>query len=402
MHKSIWIYPWDLKDEGIDYVMDTVSKTGLNAISVAASYHAGKFLRPHSPKGKVYFPEDGVIYFRPDLSLYENTRIKPCVSSLTSETNLFEDISIKAKHHGLNLVAWTVCLHNSRIGKEYPDFTVKNAFGDSYRHSICCNNRDVREYIKSLIKDISSNYDLYAIELESPGFMPFEHGFHHEMYGVNLNFLQSFLLSLCFCKNCIRLAEEEGINVDEVKKRAKDNLNTSFSLDVLRGSTSGEAEFHEFISLLLESEEFYRYLVFRNYSIVNFIKEIKAVLPAKVKLFVISSISKPCSSSWIEGINIRNIASIVDAVEILSYFKSPRDIRSDLWFAKITVGTKSRLNIGLRPCFPDTPDVDNLIRKIEVINKIGVDGVSFYNYGHMPRENLNWIKKSLDILEEKQ
>ena len=39
---------------------------GLNTVTLAGSYHAGKFLRPHGTAGKVYFPEDGTVYFRTD------------------------------------------------------------------------------------------------------------------------------------------------------------------------------------------------------------------------------------------------------------------------------------------------------------------------------------------------
>ena len=37
---------------------------GLDTVTLAGSYHAGKFLRPHGQSGKVYFPEDGTVYFK--------------------------------------------------------------------------------------------------------------------------------------------------------------------------------------------------------------------------------------------------------------------------------------------------------------------------------------------------
>lgn len=37
----------------------------MNAISLANSYHAGRFLQPRGPRRKAYFPEDGTIYFQP-------------------------------------------------------------------------------------------------------------------------------------------------------------------------------------------------------------------------------------------------------------------------------------------------------------------------------------------------
>ncbi len=46
MYKAIYAYAWDLADEGIDTVLDNLRPTGINTITLAASYHAGKFVRP--------------------------------------------------------------------------------------------------------------------------------------------------------------------------------------------------------------------------------------------------------------------------------------------------------------------------------------------------------------------
>ncbi|SVC63175.1 uncharacterized protein METZ01_LOCUS316029, partial [marine metagenome] len=43
---------------------------GANTVCLASSYHAGKFTRPRASGGKIYFPEDGTVYFRPDSKHY--------------------------------------------------------------------------------------------------------------------------------------------------------------------------------------------------------------------------------------------------------------------------------------------------------------------------------------------
>ena len=66
---SMWTYPWDVRDLGLETVeRDLVERAGLNMISLATSYHAGRFLQPRSPCRKAYFPEDGTIYFKPTAS----------------------------------------------------------------------------------------------------------------------------------------------------------------------------------------------------------------------------------------------------------------------------------------------------------------------------------------------
>ena len=66
MHRSMWTYAWDILDLGYDGALGELrDRAGLNSVSLASSYHAGRFLQPRSPKRKVYFPEDGTIYFHP-------------------------------------------------------------------------------------------------------------------------------------------------------------------------------------------------------------------------------------------------------------------------------------------------------------------------------------------------
>ena len=69
-YKAIYAYPWDLAETGVGAAIDRFLALGLDTVTVAGSYHAGKFLRPHGQTGKVYFPEDGTVYFQPDPSRY--------------------------------------------------------------------------------------------------------------------------------------------------------------------------------------------------------------------------------------------------------------------------------------------------------------------------------------------
>jgi hypothetical protein len=56
-------YAWDLAEIGMPSTLDRFCSLGLDTVTIAGSYHASKFLRLHGKTGKVYFPEDGVVYF---------------------------------------------------------------------------------------------------------------------------------------------------------------------------------------------------------------------------------------------------------------------------------------------------------------------------------------------------
>ncbi|SVD10839.1 uncharacterized protein METZ01_LOCUS363693, partial [marine metagenome] len=48
---TIYTYPWDLSDEGIDRALETIADTaGLNSVSLAQSYHISTYLLPRNPR----------------------------------------------------------------------------------------------------------------------------------------------------------------------------------------------------------------------------------------------------------------------------------------------------------------------------------------------------------------
>ena len=79
----MYCYAWDLAEEGVETVAEQFRNRHINTITLAGSYHAGKFLRPHGVAGKVYFPEDGTAYFRTDSERYGG--IKPVENSLLAD-----------------------------------------------------------------------------------------------------------------------------------------------------------------------------------------------------------------------------------------------------------------------------------------------------------------------------
>src|SRR5258708_11052496 len=90
-YKAIYAYAWDLADEGVPEATRQFRALGLDTVTIAGSYHAGKFLRPKGKNGKVYFPEDGTAYFRPDSRRYGE--IKPIENSLLRERDIVRELT---------------------------------------------------------------------------------------------------------------------------------------------------------------------------------------------------------------------------------------------------------------------------------------------------------------------
>src|SRR5690606_30113791 len=90
-YKAIYTYAWDLAEHGTGAAIDEIRGVGLDTITLAGSYHAGKFLRPRGKAGKVYFPEDGTTYFNADPSRYG--AIKPAPNGLLREGDVLRELT---------------------------------------------------------------------------------------------------------------------------------------------------------------------------------------------------------------------------------------------------------------------------------------------------------------------
>lgn len=211
---GMFIYPWDILDEGIDQVLGGLAKEiGVDAIHLATAYHSVKMLLPHNPRRKMLCVDSSAAYFQPQIELYAATPIKPVVSPMAAEGNPLAEIAAGCEKHGLGLVSWTLALHDDLLPARHPSCAQRNVFGDLFPYNLCPSSPKARAYLVALCKDLSINYSLAGLELESACFGGLGHRYSHEKDpSLNLGPQGQFLLSLCFCEDCLRRAKEAGID----------------------------------------------------------------------------------------------------------------------------------------------------------------------------------------------
>ena len=223
MRASLWTYPWDVLDEGADAALGRIAEQGgFNGVSLAASYHATKAFLPHNPRRKVYFSEDGVVYFRPRPERYG--RIRPRPSALLEQGDVFGLVGERGPRYGLELNAWVVCLHATPLGLLYPELTLQTPFGDPLLHSLCPSQPEVRRYALALLADLCGQHPVRSVELEAVEFMGYDHGFHHEKTLVGLTGVEQWLLGLCFCPACRARAHTAGLDAERLRGRVRERL----------------------------------------------------------------------------------------------------------------------------------------------------------------------------------
>jgi len=371
MKAGVFTYAWDLEAEGYDAAAGRIAEAGFTAVNLATSYHAGKFLLPKNPQRRVYFAEDGALYFRPDPSKYG--RIKPRVHSLAAEgDDPVQKLLAVAGNHGLEYVAWTVCLHNTWLGERYPDTTMHTAFGDPLVHSLSPAHPDVRAYMVAMLGDLVSRYEVAAVQLESPGYMGFLHGFHHEIIGADLDAVQQRLLSISFNPVEIAGAREAGIDAERLRARVAALLDACWNRGVpVMEDDAPSAE----MQALFEDPEFTAYMAWQAEQVASLAAEMREAIKranpqTEIRHFAALDGGEAGDAliATGEGILTGYASSEEDARRRAEGFKP---------YGKPVYGM-------IRAIAPDMTDPDVVAPRLAAWRESGVDGVDVYNYGLMP------------------
>ena len=389
----MYSYSWDLAENGVAKSVEEFKKLGINSVTLASSYHAGKFLRPKSRTNKVYFPEDGTVYFKSDASRYGE--IKPISNSIYGDGKVLRELT-EAKD--ISVSAWLVLLHNTPLGTKHQDSAFQNAFGDPYVYALCPSAPAARAYAVGLCKDVTESYKVEGISVESIGFPPYEHGFHHEMSFVKPNKWLSQNLGLCFCKHCVAGAEKLNIDAKTLKARVATNINNYLEGDIDYESDMADALW---LADVASDSELRKFLDFRSSVVTSLAKEIRESVRKDVEVSVIPSVARPTGGAWYEGTDLKAIAETTGVIEACFYEPTIDRIKGDLADIKIRTNNIGKIKGILRPAFPDLRSEDAVVSAVCALWDGGVKDIGFYNYGHIRSQSLKWIGKALAMVNKK-
>jgi hypothetical protein len=377
----MWIYLWDLVDEGYDPILNRLREHKLTSVSLATSYHAGKFLSPHNPKRKVVFLEDGTVYYRPTAKFYK--RIAPRVNTLVTGGNDLRSVKAHAEKAGMETRSWVVCCHNTPLGRAYPDTVERTAFGDPLYHNLCPCNEDVRAYVRAMIRDIAG-YGVSTIELEALQFQGYAHGEHHEREGIALGSIPKFLLGLCFCDACQNRARVAHVDLPAAQKFVRATLEEYFEHpDAVAG------RYPDILSL--PAELFQPLLEWRNGVITSFIEEVSASAGDALIRPIISF-----DPEWrmMVGVDVRAIAGITGGILMPGYVKDAAALRPVLGRMQGAIPERDII-VGMQVGMPESGGKQEFLERMMLARERGITSFNFYNYGFIPLERLEWIKEGL-------
>ena len=391
MSYSIYAYPWSLCPGNYRQGLDDILSLGLQGINLAVSYHAGKFIHPRSIKHRVYFPEDGVVYFRPRAAY---RRIKPVLSRLLEQGDILETLG---RTDGLLLNTWTGLLHNTRLGLQYPQTTVKNAFGDGYVYSLCPAHPDVRYYAVTLCKDLAEHYPIANLLLETPGYLAYCHGYHHEFAQVPPDTSLETWLGLCFCEYCLAGANETGINGNALRRRVAHGVDERLGSDTLSHNETAPDRLQQDAGA---DEELNAFLAWRCEVVTSLVREIRAEVRKGVQVKVITTTQPSHRTGVLEGHDLPALLDVSDGLELPLYQPSAAATKAEAEFVIQQVGEEEPLSAILRPGWPDMHSEEQVMNTLDCVQELGFGDISFYNYDMLRSVNLQWLENALKRKQE--
>lgn len=368
-----YCYPWSLHDASA--TLDEMGAAGMSHVTLATSYHAGKFIQPRDPKHRVYFPEDGTVYFRARSERFG--RLKPKIAALTRERDVLDEA---CRAGTLPVRGWTVLAHNSRLGWLHPETVTCNAFGDLYYYSLCPAHPDVQDYAVALCNDLADMYPLESLLLETPGWLTYDHGYHHEFAQLKVSDELGQLLGLCFCPSCTVAARKAGLDLAGLRHAV------AARCDVLVNGQAAEdpALAHDLRALH----------AWRGSVVTALCRRIREEVRREVAVRVISTCQRPHRTAFLEGMDLRALARVTDGLELPIYQPSPDAAADDLAYVQGMVDDPARLSVILRPGHPDMTSEGQLADTLHRLIAAGIGDLSFYNFGLLPAASIEWVSRA--------
>ncbi|MBI4877847.1 MAG: hypothetical protein HY822_24715 [Acidobacteria bacterium] len=424
------LYAWDLLDEGVDPVLETLKETtGANSAYLVALMHWEKrpltdFYYPHNPKRKTYFPEDSRAYWRPSLEHYKATRIKPRPSDRAElkGQDWLRTLVAAARKAGWKTgaeISHTV-LDFERARGECSYAVQRDIYGNPLAQLVCPNNPDARGYLIGLFTDLTANYDLDFVQTclvpFAAGRLRASVGLGGESHAAGTFGFQTWgaggaatpaektlgtVLGGCFCSSCEAAAKAQGLDLKAVRRAL---------LPVADALDHGGPDALHFLALLrasnitptaglLRHPELFEWLKFRCVSLTGLFRDVHAAV-MRIKPKIDLRLNAYIYDDWeLAGIDFAALRPYLGSIRSSNYDEQSGNAaqlehkRKFLLSVRAMAGDEMHFlsAIGIRP--KATPE---LIRKGVVVSaQCGADGLSLGHYDGAPLKNLEAIRQGM-------
>ena len=387
---AVWTYPWTMTDEGIRSTCEDLSSRGCESISLSSHYHSVRTVCPRTP-GQLYRRYGGGCHFRPEPDRLDDIEIDPPVVEIEGLDDPLAEIVPIARETGLEVSAWTVCLHNSRLGDLNPAYRIESAFGAAHDHALCPSHPAVREYFAAVVEAATAR-SATEVHLESIGFPSAFHGhgteYGHDKRQVITSPSGVALLSQCFCNGCRVAASDHPVNLERAATRVRSLLAPALA--------DPSAEPPSLDALVREDQQLWNLFDFRATVVERFVERIaNAAGSTPLNYYVEESLGgADPAAMWRAGVRLDRLDGSLDRVTALCYLDDPAAASDRA--RSIARAVDATVDAGVTV---DPTVVDNRTDFHAVVESLSsvIDGrISVYNHALMSEERLCWLKSAFE------
>ena len=238
---AAFAYPWDiLGDSGAPARLRSL---GADTAVLAAAYHSTTAVTPWHPVHRVIRAPHSAVYYPPDPERWGGggglggAKLRPVAQSWCETADAYGHAASQLRAAGLDVHAWVVLAHNSRLAQAHPEHAVLNAYGDHYGWALCIAQPEVRRYGATLAAEAAAQPGTGGVELEACGWYGMAHLHAHDKTGgIPFREAGQYLMSLCFCPACRDGYAVRGANPGRLRVAVRDALEPLW-----RGEPGGDA-----------------------------------------------------------------------------------------------------------------------------------------------------------------
>lgn len=384
---ALWTYPWTLHHEGIDDASERLLDLGVEGVNVASHYHSVRSMQPRF-SDDLFQAYSGGCYFDPG-EAFDDIPIRQSSNPVGSWDDPLAEIVDGVHDHGMAVNAWTVCLHNTRLGENNPSYRIESAFGNAHDHSLCPSHPEVREYFAVVVDSIRDR-GVDEIQLESIGFPSafHDHGteFGHDKRQTVTTETETMLLSQCFCDGCRAAAASYSVDFERARERVRELVRPS-----LEDPTAALPPVDE----LLEREPVVAELLdFRASVVESMLAQLAdAAGSTPLNYYVMEAYGQEPVSLPLAGVQLERLEPHLDSVTALCYVADADTARDRISALERVVDVPIDAGITLDPDV-----VDNASQLGELVDGIrsSTDGtISVYHHSLLTETHLEWLENVL-------
>ncbi|WP_435243880.1 hypothetical protein [Streptomyces cucumeris] len=219
MRTTGYAYPWDLLDG--HELIDSAAELGFDEVAVAVAYHSTRAATPWSARHSAVLARHAALYRPVREGVWQGRTLRPSPPDWVAREDSAGDAVRALGAAGIPAAAWIVLTHNSALGLAYPEFAVRNCFGETYPWALCPARPAVREYAATLTAEAVDGLDLSSVILEACGPLGAVHQHQHEKTEAVWAPSVVRLLSVCCCSACASGWAGTGLVPEEVRDRLR-------------------------------------------------------------------------------------------------------------------------------------------------------------------------------------